>query len=235
MFALPTTVDAVAALVNSGLTDEMLPELAPIIERFQIETGTTAASDGCGLSPTNPWVLGHRDLSEAFATWCATQEAAAAPLVLSLEDEPMDRTAAGRAIATMRRRVAEIEASNTRLQRARDEAWDALRTERSARRTFDDSHPDWSGFWTRAAMAANEAGHCPEYDTIAEAMGGVPRSEMTRTVTVEVTLRTEVDVPMAFRVRYNEDATEAGMDAIRSALESALEDIDSSDVTLTED
>lgn len=235
MFTLPSTPDAVLTLVNS-MTDEGRDALAPHLERFIIETGTTAASDGCGLSPDNPWVLGHRDLSEAFAAWCAAQEAAVAPLVLAIDDEPApDRSAQGRAIATMRRRVAEIEASNARLAAARDEAWNALRLERSARRTFNAEHPDWTGFWTRAAIAANEAGHCPEYDAIAETLGGVPRRDMTRTVEAEVTLRVEVEVPMAFRVRYNEDATEEGMDAIRSALETALEYIDSSDVTLTED
>lgn len=233
MFTLPTTADAVSALVNSGLTDSVLPEFAPYIERFVIETGTTAASDGCGLSPSNPWTLGHRDLAEKFAAWAAAQEAAVAPLVLDVPEDA-DRSAQGRAIATMRRRVAEIEASNTRLVAARDEAMRLLRDERTARRTFDEHHPDWTPFWTRAAMAANEAGHCPEYDAIAEAMGGTPRREMTRRVLVTATVSTEVQVPFAFRVRYNEDATEEGMEAIRDALTRQAEYLDSSDIEIEE-
>lgn len=232
MFALPTTPDAVVSMA-SNLDDATIPELAPYVERFIIETGTIAASDGCEISPTNPWSLGHRDLSESFATWAAAQEAAAAPLVLSIDDEPaQDRTAQGRAIATMRRRVAEIEASNARLVRRADEAMRLLSDERQARRVFDDSHPDWRAFWTRAAMAANESGHCGEYDQICDSMGGVPRSEMTRTVTVTASISVDVEVPFAFRVRYNEDATEEGLESIRDAIARQAEYLDTSDLEI---
>lgn len=49
-------------------------------------------------------------------------------------------------------------------------------------------------FWNLAADAANEAGFCPEYDRIAEAMGGVSREDMTIDYTVDLQIVANVSV-----------------------------------------
>lgn len=67
--------------------------------------------------------------------------------------------------------------------------------------TFTEYHPALLPLFAKAAKAANEAGYCSEYDSIAAAIGAPSREEIrlqtsaTWTVKVPLTVMVEVEVP----------------------------------------
>lgn len=62
-------------------------------------------------------------------------------------------------------------------------------------------------FWRIAALAANEAGFCPEYDKLATALGGVAREDLAQDYYVTMDLTTSVTyrvtVPLGANVEDN--------------------------------
>lgn len=147
-------------------------------------------SSGSGQFDTHVWpttltALFNDGAAEHEYHWSTTPEGTVPFLTTPVPEEPVEeRTAQGKALATMRERERALTAQVASLT-------DRVRQLQYSQISGDDHR--LSDFWTKAQELADEAGHCEVFDNLAAQLDG-PRREKEYRVMVDVTITLSVSV-----------------------------------------